>query len=65
LVVASFDRIVVIFNPQSTGRAPELAEGLAADLADRLPGVPVSVSPTERAGHARDLARQAAGTGIR
>ena len=62
-MVAVFDRIVVIFNPQSTGKAPELAEALCADLADRLPGVPVLVSPTERAGHGRDLARAAAGTG--
>ena len=61
--VASFDRVVVIFNPHSTGKAPELAEELRAELADRLPRVPVSVFPTERAGHARDLARAAAGTG--
>jgi diacylglycerol kinase family enzyme len=61
--VTSFDRIVVIFNPQSTGEAPRLAEELRADLARRLPATSVSLSPTERAGHARDLAREAAGTG--
>ncbi|MHA6623152.1 diacylglycerol/lipid kinase family protein [Pseudonocardia sp. DLS-67] len=61
--VASFDRIVVIFNPQSTGEAPRLAEELRADLADRLPSTAVSLSPTEHAGHARELAREAAGTG--
>ncbi|MGZ8750746.1 MAG: hypothetical protein ACXWYP_07700 [Pseudonocardia sp.] len=32
-----FDRVVVIFNPQSTGKAPQMAEQLRADLARRLP----------------------------
>ena len=59
----SFDRIVVIFNPESTGKAPQLAEELRVELADRLPKMPVSMSPTEHAGHARDLARVAAETG--
>ena len=58
-----FDRIVVIFNPQSTGEAPQLAEQLRADLAQRLPDMPVQLCPTEHAGHARELAREAAGTG--
>jgi diacylglycerol kinase (ATP) len=61
--VTSFDRVVVIFNPQSTGEAPQLAEKLRTDLADRLPRMSVSLNPTERAGHARDLAREAAGVG--
>jgi diacylglycerol kinase family enzyme len=61
--VASFDRIVVIFNPHSTGDGPRLAEELHAELARRLPAVPVHLCPTERAGHARDLARDAAQTG--
>ncbi len=58
-----FDRVVVIFNPHSTGKAPQLAEQLRADLARRLPHIPVQLSPTERAGHGRELAREAAGTG--
>jgi diacylglycerol kinase family enzyme len=58
-----FDRIVIIFNPHSTGNAPDLAEELRADLAQRLPAVPVDLQPTQHAGHARDLARAAAGTG--
>jgi diacylglycerol kinase (ATP) len=58
-----FDRIVVIFNPHSTGDAPRLAEDLRADLAARVPDLPVRMSPTEHAGHARDLAREAAETG--
>ena len=58
-----FDRIVVIFNPQSTGPAPQRAEELRAALAERLPDTPLQLCPTERAGHARDLAAQAAATG--
>ena len=58
-----FDRVVVIFNPHSTGKAPQMAEQLRTDLSRRLPHTPVQLSPTERAGHGRELARQAAGTG--
>jgi diacylglycerol kinase (ATP) len=61
--VASFDRIVLIFNPQSTGDAAESAEELRQELADRLGPVPLVLSPTRHAGHARDLARDAAATG--
>jgi diacylglycerol kinase (ATP) len=53
----------VIFNPQSAGEAPQLAEKLRTDLANRLPRMSVSMNPTKRAGHARDLAREAAGVG--
>jgi len=63
LTVSPFDRVVVIFNPHSTGKAPQLAEELRADLASRLPATPVSLFPTQRAGHARELARKAATTG--
>jgi diacylglycerol kinase (ATP) len=58
-----FDRIIVIFNPQSTGPAPQRAEELKDALADRLPDIPLELCPTERAGHARELAAQAAATG--
>ena len=58
-----FERITVIFNPQSTGPAPQRAEELKNTLADRLPHVPLHLRPTERAGHARELAAQAAATG--
>ncbi|APU17732.1 MULTISPECIES: diacylglycerol/lipid kinase family protein [Actinoalloteichus] len=57
------DRAVLIYNPNSTGSAPELAEGLRADLAERLPALPVTLRPTRHAGHARDLAAEAAGEG--
>jgi len=59
----SFDRVVLIFNPQSTGDAAGEAEKLRAELAERVPDLPVELAPTERAGHARELARSAAGTG--
>ena len=59
----AFDRIVVIFNPNSTGPAPQRAEELRAALAERLPDTPLQLCPTERAGHARELAAQAAATG--
>ena len=58
--MSSFDRIVIIFNPHSTGNAPLSAEELRDTLAQRLPGVPLELSPTQHAGHARDLARAAA-----
>ena len=45
---ASFDRIVVIVNPQSTGDGPQLAEQLHADLTRRLPEVPLRLCPTEQ-----------------
>ena len=58
-----FDRIVVIFNPHSTGEAPQAAEQLCGDLEERLPEVPVRLCPTEWAGHARELAFDAAKIG--
>jgi diacylglycerol kinase family enzyme len=61
--VSPFDRIVIIFNPHSTGNAPESAEDLRDELVQRLPAVPLELSPTRRAGHARELAREAARSG--
>jgi diacylglycerol kinase family enzyme len=61
--VSPFDRIVIIFNPQSTGNAPESAADLQDELARRLPAVPLELSPTHHAGHARELACVAARTG--
>jgi diacylglycerol kinase (ATP) len=60
--VSPFDRIVIIFNPQSTGDAPRSAEQLRDELARRLPAVPLELCPTQHAGHARELARDAAAT---
>jgi diacylglycerol kinase family enzyme len=53
----------VVFNPHSTGDAPALAAELQADLAERLPDLPVRLEPTQYAGHARVLAGEAAATG--
>jgi diacylglycerol kinase (ATP) len=61
--VSAFDRVVVIFNPHSTGNAQESAEELRDQLGRRLPDLQVELSPTRHAGHARDLARDAAATG--
>lgn len=59
----TFDRVVLIFNPKSTGDAEEKASRLRDELATRVPDLPVELLPTERAGHARELARDAAATG--
>ena len=58
-----FDRVVLIFNPNSTGDAKELAEGLRDDLAERAPTLAVELLPTEHAGHAVELSREAARVG--
>ncbi|RJT74888.1 diacylglycerol kinase [Arthrobacter cheniae] len=58
-----FDTITIIFNPNSTGDAPKLAEELLDDLVPALPGTAVRLQPTEHAGHAIDLARNAASAG--
>jgi diacylglycerol kinase (ATP) len=59
----TFDRVVLIFNPHSTGDAEEKASQLRDELRERVPDLPVELLPTKRAGHARELARDAAGTG--
>lgn len=59
----SFDRVVVVYNPHSTGNAPQLAEQLRDDLADHLPELSVVMSPTQHEGHGRDLAEAAAADG--
>jgi hypothetical protein len=45
-----FDRIVVIFNPHSTGPAPQLAKEFMDALADRLPDVHESYGPQSAPG---------------
>jgi diacylglycerol kinase (ATP) len=61
--MAPFDRVVLVFNPTSTGDASTLAEELRDELRGRLPELPVQLQPTQHAGHARDLAREAAANG--
>ena len=61
--VRRFDTICVIFNPHSTGDAPQLAAQLRDRLTQDLPYTPeIRMLPTEHTGHAVDLAREAAGT---
>lgn len=58
--VRTFESIVVIFNPNSTGDAPELAEQLRDRLANLLTYSPeIRLQPTSHAGHAVELAREA------
>jgi diacylglycerol kinase (ATP) len=58
--MATFDRITIIFNPNSTGDSPAMARELSTQLAERLPSVAVRVRETQHAGHAEELARAAA-----
>jgi diacylglycerol kinase (ATP) len=55
-----FDAVEIVFNPNSTGDAQERADELAEQLAERAPELPVTLRPTERAGHGREIARDAA-----
>lgn len=61
--MSPFDRIVIVFNPHSTGNAPQSAEELRTELVQGLPAVPVELRPTQRAGHAREIAREVAAAG--
>lgn len=57
----AFESIVIIFNPNSSGDAPRLAEQLRKELGELLPyAADVSLQPTDHAGHAIELARDAA-----
>ncbi len=55
-----FATITIIFNPNSTGDAPKLAAGLRDDVLSARPGQQVRLHPTDHAGHAVALAREAA-----
>jgi len=61
--MAHFDRVAVIFNPQSTGDAQNKAQELRDELAVRAPDLLVELVETQHAGHARELAADAAATG--
>jgi diacylglycerol kinase (ATP) len=58
--VNTFSHVVVIFNPNSTGPSDELASRLENDMRKLGVDVPILLQPTERAGHARQLAYDAA-----
>jgi diacylglycerol kinase (ATP) len=58
-----FESISLIFNPNSTGDAPDLAQQLHEQLSETLPYTPeIRLLPTDYAGHAVELAKDAAGT---
>lgn len=60
--MSAFDHIALIFNPGSTGDAPALARDLAKkiDRAHKTIGVRATLTPTQHAGHAAELARRIA-----
>jgi diacylglycerol kinase family enzyme len=58
-VPSPFARVVVVFNPNSTGDAPEDAKTFRERLSDRAPDLVVELRETERAGHAEEIARDA------
>lgn len=58
-----FDAVEIVYNPNSTGNATERAQELADELAKRAPDLPVTLRPTEHAGHGREIARDAARAG--
>jgi len=62
-VTRPFDAVEIVYNPNSTGNAPQRAQELADELAERAPDLPVTMRPTERAGHGREIARDAARNG--
>jgi diacylglycerol kinase (ATP) len=55
-----FNTAVIIFNPNSTGDAKTNATALQASLKRSLPSLTVKLLPTDHAGHAIDLAYDAA-----
>ena len=58
----TFDRIIIIFNPSSTGDGPKLAKELAGQLV-LVQKAPVEIIETQHAGHATDIARESAKDG--
>jgi diacylglycerol kinase (ATP) len=64
-VAEPIDSVLVVFNPGSTGDADVLAEQLRDELGAARPELAVRLVPTEYAGHARVIAREAASAGGR
>jgi diacylglycerol kinase (ATP) len=61
--VPSYDRVVLIYNPESSGDGEQRATRARAQLREQAPHLEVDVVPTEYAGHARVLAEQEARAG--
>ncbi|MDQ3123798.1 MAG: diacylglycerol kinase [bacterium] len=56
----SYQHIVVIYNPNSTGNSEELAKQFLRNAKKAWPKAGISLAQTERAGHAEELAATAA-----
>ncbi len=55
-----YDAITIIFNPNSTGDAAAIAQTLSEELATENIAESITLTPTEYAGHAEKIAREAA-----
>ncbi len=58
-----FDRVVLIYNPRNRRVPVTMAETVQADLGRRLPELPVTLTATQHAGHAEQLASSIAAVG--
>ena len=60
--MSSFDHIAIIYNPNSTGDAPQMAEQLAREIDQnhRHIRVKATLTPTKRARHAIEIAEKTA-----
>jgi len=61
--VPVYERVVLVYNPESTGDGPQRAVRARSELADAAPHLEVVAVPTEYAGHARVIAEQEARAG--
>ncbi|PVY96329.1 diacylglycerol/lipid kinase family protein [Actinomycetospora cinnamomea] len=61
--VPAYDRVVLIYNPESSGDGARRAEQARSQLHEQAPQLEVVATPTEYAGHARVLAEQEARAG--
>jgi diacylglycerol kinase (ATP) len=56
----SFSKVVIIYNPNSTGDSPAMAHEFYQQVKEKLPGIPVVLQETNHAGHAEELSYKAA-----
>lgn len=61
--VPAYDRVVLVYNPQSSGDGEQRAEDARATLAEHAPHLAVTIVPTQYPGHARVIAEQEARAG--
>ncbi len=58
--MAIFSKIVVIYNPNSTGNSAEIATKLQKEVEEKFPSLPIELQETKRPGHGEKLAYTAA-----